>query len=448
MNFERLINKYLDGTISSKELQQLQQLLEVPDRMADLRHTLEIRSHIHDDLLRLNPPSPLSEQTRAAVAARFAGLQKPQPIPPIFHNEPKRRRVMLPFRVAAGALVAVWLTTMLALTPTLLWEHQGGGQLTQVAPATPNATQVAADDASRNRSRATRTHKWGRKAPAENQRIAAAVMPTTPAERGSAAASDVELAAAVSDNSAPKTTEQPLPPLADRSPRVSPLGTIPPAALPSSNSESGSGAIAPPPHGIDTPPVAPPPTPGNRLFAVGVTLGSGNVDKLPTPSALMQNTYYFAFSISKETRVGVEMGASTFHQPTGFSGGGNGGFAKGSVGDPTAGAKGPAGPRFSAPIPEETESTQQDPERSVTYGAVFYDRRFPVSRSMDICGRVTVGATDNALLGNLRAYLAYSPSANVTLTAGIGSAGLYTITTNHGQNSLNYGVYYGIETGF
>ena len=222
---------------------------------------------------------------------------------------------------------------------------------------------------------------------------------------------------------------------------------MPPAALSNSKINAGNDTITLLAHGIDTPPIAPPPTPGNRLFAVGVTLGSGNVNNLPTTNPLMQNTYYFAFSINKENRVGVEMGASTFHQPAGLAGG-NGGFAKGSVGDPTAGAKGPAGPRLSAPIHEETTSVQQGPERSVTYGAIFYDRRFPVSRSMDLCGRVTVGAADNALLGNLRAYLAYSPSSNVTLTAGVGGAGLYTITTNHGENSLNYGVYYGIETGF
>lgn len=445
MNFERLINKYLDGTISSKELQQLQQLLEAPERMADLRHTLEIRSHIHDDLLRLNPPLRLSERTRTAVAAKFAGLQKPEPLPPIFHDEPKRRRVMLPFRVAAGALVAVWLTTMLALTPTLLWEQQGDGKLSQVVPTTQGGTQVAADDANRNRP--TQAHKWRQKNPAASQQIAAAVTALTPAEHGDVTSPVVVAATAVGDTSAQQATAQTVPPLADASSSVSSLGTMPPAALSNSKINAGNDTITLLAHGIDTPPIAPPPTPGNRLFAVGVTLGSGNVNNLPTTNPLMQNTYYFAFSINKENRVGVEMGASTFHQPAGLAGG-NGGFAKGSVGNPTAGAKGPAGPRLSAPIPEETTSVQQGPERSVTYGAIFYDRRFPVSRSMDLCGRVTVGAADNALLGNLRAYLAYSPSSNVTLTAGVGGAGLYTITTNHGENSLNYGVYYGIETGF
>lgn len=436
MNFERLINKYLDGTISSKELQQLQQLLEAPEQMAALRQTLEIRSHIHDDLLRLNPPSPLSERTRASVAAQFAALQtvaEPIPVAPILYSEPKRRRAMLPFRVAAGALVAVWLTTMLALTPTLLWENEGNGELSQ----TVQPTQVTQQEVDNSRNTLSSFRKAVRKGTTGSPKIAA-----TAISPDNIASAVIGAAAVISDSSTSQTTQQAPPLLAD----ISSLGTIPPSELPSNNTGSKGNKIFPPP-GIDTPPVAPPPTPGNRLFAVGVTLGSGNIDKVSTPNPLMQNTYYFAFSINKETRVGVEMGASTFYQPT-TSNGGSDGFAKESVGDPGLGGKGPTGPRLTTPIPTDTSSAEQDPEHSVTYGAVFYDRRFPVSRSMDICGRVTVGAADNALLGNLRAYLAYSPSNNVTLTAGIGGAGLYNITDTHGANSVNYGVYYGIEAGF
>lgn len=437
MNFERLINKYLDGTISSKELQQLQQLLEAPEQMAALRQTLEIRSHIHDDLLRLNPPSPLSERTRASVAAQFAALQttaEPIPAAPILYSEPKRRRAMLPFRVAAGALVAVWLTTMLALTPTLLWENEGNGRLSQAVQSPPATQQEVGISRTRSSFRTA-----VRKGTAVRQQIAATVI--TPANVASA---PVETTVVISDSTTSEAAQQALPTLAD----ISLLKTAPPSGLPNNNSGSNDGRIVMEAHGIDTPPVATPPTPGNRLFAVGVTLGSGNVDKLSTPNALMQNTYYFAFSINKETRVGVEMGASTFYQPTASGSSGSDGFAKESVGDPELGGKGPTGPRLTTPIPEATTSDKQNPEQSVTYGAVFYDRRFPVSRSIDICGRVTVGAADNALLGNLRAYLAYSPSSNVTLTAGIGGAGLYNITDTHGANSVNYGVYYGIETGF
>ena len=443
MNFERLINKYLDGTISSKELQQLEHLLQAPENMTALRHTLEIRSHIHDDLLQLVPPSPLSERTRAAAAAQFASLQRPQPIPPIIHTEPKRRKGILPFRVAAGALVAVWLTTMLALTPTMLRDNQGDRTAAnQTVQTAPPSTPLA--NAGRTARGSFRTAK--RKSATANQQLAAAVIvpqsvPSTP----------IVTAPAATDSSTLQAAEQAPPPLVEMPPSlVSSLGVIPPQALHSNgrDQDQGNGQIIPP-NGIDAPPVAPQhPTPGNRLFAVGVAIGSGNVNKLPAANVLMQNTYYFAFSLTKETRVGVEMGASTFYQKPTVGQGGDG-FAKGMVGDPGMGAKGPTGPGIAPPpIPGGTSTTEQEPERSVTYGAIFYDRRLSVARSLDLCGRVTVGAADNALLGNLRAYLAYSPSNNVTLTAGIGGAGLYNITNARGENSVNYGVYYGIETGF
>ncbi|MCE7936020.1 MAG: hypothetical protein DYG96_15720, partial [Chlorobi bacterium CHB2] len=285
MNFERLINKYLDGTISSKELQQLEHLLQIPENMTALRHTLEIRSHIHDDLLQLVPPSPLSERTRAAAAAQFASLQRPQPIPPIIHTEPKRRKGILPFRVAAGALVAVWLTTMLALTPTMLRDNQGdrtaANQTVQTAPPT---APIA--DAGRTARGSFRTVK--RKSGTANQQLAAAViapevLPSTP----------IVTAPAATDNSTPQAAEQAPPPLATAPPSlVSSLGTIPPEALQGNgrNEGQGNGQITPA-HGIDAPPVATqPPTPGNRLFAVGVAIGSGNVNKLPAANVLMQNT--------------------------------------------------------------------------------------------------------------------------------------------------------------
>jgi hypothetical protein len=87
-------------------------------------------------------------------------------------------------------------------------------------------------------------------------------------------------------------------------------------------------------------------------------------------------------------------------------------------------------------------------EQEITYGAVFYDRRLRVSNRWDVCGRATVGAADNALVGNLRVYGAYSPSKNVTLTVGVGGSALYNFSSKSQVNSQNDGLYYGIETGF
>ncbi|MEO5931535.1 MAG: hypothetical protein ABIR47_16495, partial [Candidatus Kapaibacterium sp.] len=104
--------------------------------------------------------------------------------------------------------------------------------------------------------------------------------------------------------------------------------------------------------------------------------------------------------------------------------------------------------------PVQSQSLETDSQQPITYGAVFYDHRLKLSHSWDVCGRVTVGAADDAMIGNMRAYAAYTipttKSVTFTFTMGVGGGTLYSLTPHKDKPSVsgNYGIFYGIETGF
>lgn len=219
-----------------------------------------------------------------------------------------------------------------------------------------------------------------------------------------------------------------------------------------------------------------------RRLTIGVTLGAGQVAETKSPTALLQNSYYLSFTLGSSDRIGVEMGASAFQQERasndGFSkrpstdplllavnsvdhgsGSGEYGLIGGDdfyLGKKTLGVPTDEAPAASSPAPRATSvpETQKENnggrfEQQITYGAVFYDRRIQLNKSWDVCGRVTFGGADNALMGNVRAYAAFTPtSKNITFTVGVGGATLYNLSAKGPSSSVNYGVYYGIETGF
>jgi hypothetical protein len=222
----------------------------------------------------------------------------------------------------------------------------------------------------------------------------------------------------------------------------------------------------------------------SRKLTIGVTLGSGQVTETQKPTALLQNSYYLSFSVSGSDRIGVEMGASAFQQENrssdGFNlkrsqgedpnhdllfgmiipTGGNGGaeesmhgntssfLTKKTLGSPEAEQKTTVQTPPRNPLLPDTVISERF-EKQITYGAVFYDRRVNLNRSWDVCGRVMVGGANNALMGNVRAYAGFTPGRkNITLTMGVGGAALYNFTSKGPKVSANYGVYYGIETGF
>lgn len=83
-----------------------------------------------------------------------------------------------------------------------------------------------------------------------------------------------------------------------------------------------------------------------------------------------------------------------------------------------------------------------------TYGAIFYDRKFKFYNFVDVCSRVAVGGTDNAVLGNAKIYLAANINKNLTFT--LGAYGVYTHTFSKMMTtpSSGKGLFGGVETGF
>src|SRR5687767_11843749 len=73
MDFDQLVRKYLSGSLTDAELYEFRDLLQrIPEYRVELKQILELRSLIHDDTLKLNPPEELSTAVRAAVGSRFA----------------------------------------------------------------------------------------------------------------------------------------------------------------------------------------------------------------------------------------------------------------------------------------------------------------------------------------------------------------------------------------
>jgi len=222
-----------------------------------------------------------------------------------------------------------------------------------------------------------------------------------------------------------------------------------------------------------------------RRLTIGVTLGAGQVAETNAPTVLLQNSYYLSFSLGGYDRIGVEMGASAFQQESESTnplakrqnsgnslllaanprqGSGIDGRQYGLVGNDNNELLGKRtlgvpstdeAPSASTPppahntLPASDSAARPRVEQQITYGAIFYDRRIRLSHTWDFCSRVTFGGANDAVMGNVRAYAAFTPSKkNITFTMGVGGATLYNLSAKNSNFSVNYGVYYGVETGF
>ncbi|MCB0713216.1 MAG: hypothetical protein KDD67_12870 [Ignavibacteriae bacterium] len=115
---DNYLEKYLDGSISDRELQQFRDLLDAEPRLhSELSKTLELRSIIHDDLLALRPPEHLSEFVRENLAEQFAALAT--------EEEERRPPLFFTGRLAGSSLVAMVALVLIALAPT--WIAPSGG---------------------------------------------------------------------------------------------------------------------------------------------------------------------------------------------------------------------------------------------------------------------------------------------------------------------------------
>ncbi|HVZ41062.1 MAG TPA: hypothetical protein VHI13_17400 [Candidatus Kapabacteria bacterium] len=545
----------MSGTITDGELDQFQSLLErVPEYMAELRDTLELRSLLHDDALTLTPPADLSEHVRIAVSSSFAADAITE-----FEEVSRRRRAFLfPLRITAGALVAVCLAVSVALTPTL---PRGtfaakGNQSVQSGRMADNSIDAASPGNSRDVKNhgnmpAPHVRMNPAHAPAERPGIsvdahAATARPDVLADAGTAHTETVSTAHAAHTDGYRWLVDHEIPIRMPATEADAHNGSIAsndlhrpsnPALLGGSGSE---GMISRDPMDLlmrtpmrsgynplidsatrheSQPAIQSEATPGEaiasvtpndwHLMTIGVTLGAGSIIEKVSPTALLQNSYYFSFSLSGGDRIGVEMGASTFEResksssPFGaakrnsndniflasnlpVSGGGGGSYlgvvdnAQGSqakglgkyvIDDtPTNGDLPtkdlPPVPKRGSDMKDNSRSYAVDPtepsgpvptpapahllEQQITYGAVFYDHRFKLGKRWDVCGRVTVGAADDGLVSSFRTYAAYSPGTrNISLTMGVGSSTLFSLSpTREKTVSTNYGVYYGVELGF
>ncbi|MDB5034059.1 MAG: hypothetical protein JWQ98_1300 [Chlorobi bacterium] len=460
MEFEQLLRKYLDGSMSEGELDTFRALLDrVPEYRMELRQTLEIRSLLHDDALNLKAPADLSEHIRIAVGSSFAADA-------IVDQQRDHRKPFWPFaaRISAGVFVAACLVVGVAFTPTLpplarriLRGESAGSQVTESGRASADRTPAASAGPDRHFVAVSRS-------------IAHADIASALPERASRFVDNLQMLghefpsrnivpAGGSDASSQNVAEN----NAGRSPSVT---RVPESLLARDHANlfgrntQGSAYAASPDPSFRSPIVPlegslPQAVTGNdgRSLTFGITLGSGQVTETKSPTALLQNSYYFSFAVSGSDRVGVEMGASSFQQVKTITPGNSPstGFAKGTAGAISDDASNVGAGNRSLTQPRSLEQRSQQP---ITYGAVFYDRRLKLNHSWDVCGRVTVGAADDAMIGNVRAYAAYTipttKSVSFTFTMGVGGGTLYSLTPHKASTSTsgNYGIFYGIETGF
>jgi hypothetical protein len=445
----------------------------------ELRQVLELRSLIQDDALGLAPPEDLTEHTRLLVAERFASER-------VIHrdDEDRRRRAagIFPFRIAAGVMATTFVVLMVAIGPSMIErfgnrstestpaiaELMGGGPAAKRAVPQSSATTsesgvaVSPATASRNEarssastSRSSRRQNGGTERPGTSAgvnevtivaddrsgepRVDAASTPQSLVFRDEHALSSPEdraLLERLNVQSHPALPYQPL--VGDRL----------------SNADEAKALAA----ATEIQPVPALPGESSRRLMIGVMLGSGRVTETTAPTPVIQNSYYFAFSLTANDRIGLEMGSSAFQQarsiatfttvtPNGLAKGGADGQGDGAQ-LASAGAGGSGDTQNGLPSQKRMTLVEQRAEQQITYGTVFYDRRMKLSENWDICGRLGLGAADNALVGHARAYGAFSPSKNVTLTLGVGGSGLQPLSGRSPEGSGNYGIYYGIETGF
>jgi hypothetical protein len=468
MEFEHLLRKYLAASISDAELQRFRDLLErSPEYRLELRQVLELRSLIQDDALGLAPPENLSANIQLTVGELFAAenpVRKKR-------EEERRRAVVFPFRIAAGVMATTFVALMVALGPSMIDRFgnaafqpvagvarmtvQGGSA---AAPAMPDARTAPslADAASVNvpasvLARATGRHEAGRRHGRSAASSAATVaVPSQPVQEAQHdAIADASFSAPPSTPSVVLRSDEGTKLLPEDAKLLSQLGLLNLDNLPyhpqfDDPASTGSDAAA-------REDMAKSSTMADahdpRRLTVGMMLGSGRVTETQTPTPLIQNSYYFAFNVGSNDRIGLEMGTSAFQQDrsvTSFVTPAGAPLAKQTSSDDPAKEDGQKSSAFNRQLTLINERAEQQ----ITYGTIFYDRKMKVSDNWDLCGRVGVGAADNALVGHLRAYAAFSPSKKVTFTVGLGGSGLKSLNSRGASGSGNYGIYYGIETGF
>ncbi|MEO5928658.1 MAG: hypothetical protein ABIR47_01885, partial [Candidatus Kapaibacterium sp.] len=324
MEFEQLLRKYLDGSMSEGELDTFRALLDrVPEYKMELRQTLEIRSLLHDDALNLKAPADLSEHIRIAVGSSFAADA-------IVDQQGDHRKPFWPLaaRISAGVLVAACFVVGVALTPTLpplarqILRGESVGAHAQVSE--PGSVSAAA----RHDQMPAASVGLGRHLVAVPRSLANADIASALPERTSRFVNNLQMLGHefpsrniapvngsdasshnVADNNAghsPSVTRVPESLLAHDHPNLfsSNMGGSAYSALsdPSFRSPMAplEGSLPQAITGTD-----------NRSLTFGITLGSGQAK---SPTALLQNSYYFSFAVSGSDRVGVEMGASSFQQ--------------------------------------------------------------------------------------------------------------------------------------
>jgi hypothetical protein len=539
MEFERFLNKYLNGSLSDQETEQFRLLLErFPHYREELRQILDLRSAIQDDALHLTPPEDLSERVRLAVGASFVDARLGDRV-----VEEKRRRVVWsPYRLAGVA--AVIMAVAIPFGPEIFKAglqkeaaHTGEPVASLTTPSRTStsvtgSSETGSSETGSSESRAGRqsAERSAEQAPVVSAPAAGVLQsPAISDDIASVAAPQEHVARTASYEDPGGVSSEELPAegrtiMSSESFAANAVGL--PAELSVNQGifeRSGlvdrniqamlkprdigfSSSYVPAAEAIDhvdDPMLAMSTqyngqmtvTPGasNRLLTVGVTLGSGQVSNSKNATALLQNSYYFAVSVSKSDRVGIEMGASAFEQVksvissvpasakmgsdfTGFgkragtndpqsignhlptlTGGSGNTLSRGGmmlqigeydqmVGSPDNSYR--SSNTISPVDLSQTTLVEQRLEQQITYGALFYDRRLEVSNDLDLCARLAVGGANDALVGGVRAYAAFSPTSTLTFTLGVGGSSLYDLTQHKVGASSNYGIYYGIETGF
>lgn len=532
MEFERFLNKYLNGSLSDQETEQFRLLLErFPHYREELRQILDLRSAIQDDALHLTPPEDLSERVRLAVGASFVDARLGDRV-----VEEKRRRVVWsPYRLAgvAAAIMAVAIPFGPEIFKAGIQKEAVHTGEPVASLTTSSRTSTSATGSSESRAGRPSAERSAEQAPVASAPAAGVLQsPATSDDIASVAAPQERVEARGASREDPGGVSSEELPAEGRTIMSSESFAASAVGLPAELSvnqgifeRSGlvdrniqamlkprdigfSNGYVPATEAIDhvdDPMLAMATqsngqmtaTPGasNRLLTVGVTLGSGQVSNSKNATALLQNSYYFAVSVSKSDRVGIEMGASAFEQVksvissvpassakmgsdfTGFgkragtndpqsisnshlptlTGGTGNTLSRGGMTlqigeyDPMVGSPDNSYRSSNTISPVDLSQTtlvEQRLEQQITYGALFYDRRLEVSNDLDLCARLAVGGANDALVGGVRAYAAFSPTSTLTFTLGVGGSSLYDLTQHKIGASSNYGIYYGIETGF
>jgi hypothetical protein len=465
MEFEHLLRKYLAASISDAELQRFRDLLErSPEYRLELRQVLELRSLIQDDALGLAPPENLSEHIQLTVGELFAAenpVRKKR-------EEERRRAVVFPFRIAAGVMATTFVALMVAIGPSMIdrfgdssvqpvagvaqMRVQGGSIADLAVPDARTAPSVA-DAAVVKLPASVLARAAGRREVVSRQHAPRQVTPTATVVVPSQGASSEVSHDAIADASVPPSVvlrQDNGPKLSTEDARLlSQLGALNLDKVPyhpqfDDPASTGTEASARENIAKST---AMGDTRDPRRLTVGMMLGSGRVTETQAPTPLIQNSYYFAFNVGSNDRIGLEMGTTAFQQDrsiTSFVTPASGGLAKQTSSDDASKDDG----QKSSASNRQLTLVNERAEQQITYGTVFYDRKMKLSDNWDLCGRVGVGAADNALVGHLRAYAAFSPSKKVTFTVGLGGSGLKSLNSRGASGSGNYGIYYGVETGF